>query len=58
MMTLTKRMMMTRTRETIEKTISEWYFEKGIPEPHWKPNRNPQWWTDYLIELGLDPNNK
>ena len=49
---------MTRTRETIEKTISEWYFEKGIPEPHWKPNRNPQWWTDYLIELGLDPNNK
>jgi len=57
-MTLKKRMMMIRTREIIEESISNWYSEQGLEEPQWKQNRDPQWWTDYLIELGLDPNNR
>ena len=57
MMTLKKRMMMVRTRETVENSITQWYFEQGIPEPPWKTNKDPQWWKDYLIDMGLDPNN-
>ena len=25
--------------------------------PEWKTQKNPEWWTEYLISLGIDPKN-
>lgn len=38
-------------KETIEKAISDWYFEHGIPEPNWKIQKDPQWWIDYIKDI-------
>ena len=43
--------------QTIDDALYEWYSEQGRPVPQWKTNKNPQWWIDYLTELGLDPDN-
>ena len=43
--------------QTIDKALEEWYSERGLEVPDWKTQRNPQWWTDYLISLGIDPEN-
>ena len=43
--------------ETIDKALWEYYFERGMEVPKWKRNKNPQWWIDYLDELGIDKNN-
>ena len=43
--------------QTIDNALYEWYSERGLEVPDWRINRNPQWWTDYLISLGLDPEN-
>ncbi len=42
--------------QTIDSAISEYYSEKGLPVPEWK-RRDPQWWIDYLKQLGIDPTN-
>jgi hypothetical protein len=56
------RMLMQRKRnmeiaQTIDDALLEWYSERNLEVPDWRINRNPQWWTDYLISLGLDPKN-
>ena len=44
--------------QTIDEALYQHYtVERGIPVPNWKTNKNPQWWIDYLEELGLDKNN-
>jgi len=45
------------TKEIIEQTIWEYYFEKGLPVPRWRMQKDPQWWSDYLEELNDDRNN-
>ena len=45
------------TKETIEQAIWEYYFEKGLPVPNWRRNKDSQWWIDYLEELKNDENN-
>jgi len=42
--------------QTIDESLKEWYSEKGKEVPVWK-TRDPQWWIDYLSELGIDPRN-
>ena len=42
--------------EKIDEALYEWYSEQGRPVPRWK-KETPTWWREYLIELGLDPNN-
>ena len=42
--------------QTIDEAIVEWYSLHDRPVPNWKKHQ-PQWWIDYLISLGLDPNN-
>ena len=37
--------------------ISEWYSLHRLPVPDWKQKRDPDWWTEYLTDLGLDPKN-
>ena len=51
MKTLTKRMIGMKTDEIIRKAISDYYFEKGQPEPPWIQKKDPQWWIDYLDDL-------
>ena len=44
--------------ETIDKAIKEYYDSRNMPVPQWRQETNPQWWVDYLRELGLDANNR
>jgi len=44
-------------KQIIDNALFEYYSEKGLPVPKWKMEKNPQWWIDYLIELGLDEKN-
>ena len=43
--------------QIIDSAIFEYYSEKGLPVPQWRQQKNPQWWVDYLTDLGLDSNN-
>ena len=40
--------------QTIDDTLKQYYSKKGKPVPNWRVNKNPQWWVDYLKELGID----
>ena len=43
--------------QTIDSALQEYYSERNLPVPHWKSNKDPQWWIDYLKELNIDPKN-
>jgi len=43
--------------QIIDNALYEWYSERGLTVPQWKQQKNPQWWIDYLIDLGIDPTN-
>ena len=44
--------------QIIDDALDQYYtVEKVYPVPNWKTNKNPQWWIDYLEELGIDKNN-
>ena len=56
------RMLMKRKRsmeiaQTIDNALEEYYSERGLPVPQWKTKKDPQWWIDYLNELGIDKDN-
>tara|TARA_B100001989_G_scaffold191069_1_gene140086 strand:- start:819 stop:1037 length:219 start_codon:yes stop_codon:yes gene_type:complete len=55
---LQKRIRRLEVAEIIDKVIKEYYDSKDMPVPQWKQNTNPQWWVDYLHELGLDASNR
>ena len=44
-------------KQTIDDALFEYYSERGMEVPQWKRNKDPEWWTEYLLDLGLDPNN-
>jgi hypothetical protein len=55
-------MLMKRTKnmeiaQTIDEALEEWYSEHGRPVPQWKKEKQ-EWWREYLINLGLDPDNQ
>ena len=54
---LQKRIRQLEISEKIDAALEEYYSEKGLPVPQWKQRKDPQWWRDYLIDLGLDPDN-
>jgi len=54
---LQKRIRKLEMSEKIDAALKEYYSERGLPVPEWKQRKDPQWWKDYLIELGLDPDN-
>tara|TARA_Y100000022_G_scaffold33775_1_gene27035 strand:- start:140 stop:370 length:231 start_codon:yes stop_codon:yes gene_type:complete len=58
MQTLMRRKKNMEIAQIIDNALYEYYSEKGMDVPHWKCEKNPDWWTEYLISLGLDPNNK
>ena len=41
--------------QTIDDALTEYYSERGVEVPNWKRDKDPQWWKDYLISLGVDP---
>ena len=56
------RMLMQRKRsmeiaQIIDDALLEYYSERGLDVPNWKRQKDPQWWRDYLRELGLDERN-
>ena len=57
MQTLMRRKRSMEIAQTIDDALEEYYSERGLSVPNWKTNKNPQWWIDYLEELGLDKNN-
>ena len=57
MLTLMRRKRSMEIAQTIDDALEEYYSERGLSVPNWKTNKNPQWWIDYLEELGLDKNN-
>ena len=42
--------------QIINDALSEYYSEKGLEVPNWRMKKDPQWWIDYLNELGIDQN--
>ncbi len=42
--------------QTIDNSLYEWYSERGKDVPKWK-RKDPNWWTEYLHSLGIDPRN-
>ena len=57
MRTLMKRKRSMEIAQIIGEALKEYYAEKGKPVPNWRQNKNPEWWIEYLKELGLDPDN-
>ncbi len=54
---LRKRIRQVEIAEKIDAALEEYYSERGMPVPQWKQRKDPMWWRDYLIDLGLDPHN-
>ena len=54
MQTLMRRKKNMEIAQTIDDTLKQYYSKKGKPVPNWRVNKNPQWWIDYLKELGID----
>ena len=44
--------------QTIDKALYDYYSEQGKSVPDWKYKKDPDWWIDYLRELGIDDNNR
>ena len=55
---LQKRIRKLEMSEKIDTALKEYYDSVGKPVPQWKQRRNPEWWVEYLRELGLDENNR
>ena len=58
MQTLMKRTRNMEVKQIIDEALFEYYSEKGMEVPNWRRNKDPQWWIDYLNELGLGDNNE
>jgi len=54
---LQKRIRQLKIAETIDAVLEEYYSERGMPVPQWKQRKDPKWWREYLIDLGIDPHN-
>ena len=57
MQTLMKRKRNMEIAQTIDKALYDYYFEQGKEVPQWKTKKNPDWWDEYLEDLGIDPRN-
>jgi hypothetical protein len=58
MQILTKRMKNMEVKQIIDDALFEYYSERGMEVPNWRMRKNPQWWIDYLRDLGLGENNE
>ena len=58
MQTLMKRKRSMEIAQTIDNALFEWYSERDLEVPEWRMKKDPDWWTEYLKELGIDENNR
>ena len=57
MQMLMKRKRSMEIAQIIDEALEEHYSELGLPVPNWKQRKDPDWWLEYLKELGLDSDN-
>jgi len=57
MQMLTRRKRSMEIAQIIDDALEEHYSELGLPVPNWKRDKDPEWWTEYLNELGIDKDN-
>ena len=57
MQMLMKRKRSMEIAQIIDEALEEHYSELGLPVPNWKQKKDPDWWVQYLQELGLDSDN-
>jgi len=43
--------------QIIDNALEEHYSSLGLSVPNWKKCKDPDWWIDYLKELGIDSQN-
>ncbi len=44
--------------QTLDESLHQYYVvENGKEVPEWRCQKDPEWWTEYLISLGIDPQN-
>jgi hypothetical protein len=55
---LTRRKKNLQIAQTIDDALYEYYvIERGQEVPNWRYVKDQDWWQEYLIRLGLNPNN-
>ena len=57
MQTLMKRKKNMEIAQTIDEVLFRHYSDQGKDVPNWRVKKDPDWWTEYLISLGIDPKN-
>ena len=44
--------------QTIDEALYQYYtIENNLPVPNWRTIKDPEWWIQYLKDMGLDPSN-
>ena len=51
---LTRKMRNMEIVQIIDDALFKYYFDKGMTVPQWKTKKDPQWWINYLKELGIE----
>ena len=55
---LTKRKKNMEIAQTIDEALYQYYtIENNLPVPNWRTIKDPEWWIQYLKDMGLDPSN-
>ena len=57
MQTLMRRKRNLEVKQTIDDALEEYYSERGLEVPNWRMRKDPEWWINYLLGLGIDPSN-
>ena len=57
MQMLMKRKKNMEVAQIIDDALFEWYSERGLEVPQWRMKKDPEWWVEYLKDLGIDPSN-
>jgi hypothetical protein len=59
MQTLMKRKKNMEIAQTIDEALYQYYtIENDLPVPNWRQIKDPEWWIQYLEDMGLDPRNR
>ena len=55
---LTERQKSVKVSEIIDKALYQYYVvENDLPVPNWRQIKDPEWWIQYLKDMGLDSRN-
>jgi len=55
---LTKRKKNMEIAQTIDEALYRYYtIENDLPVPNWRQIKDPEWWIQYLKDMGLDSRN-